>query len=63
MAEKKTKSYLSGKEIRTITKENKKVMSRLEKYKKRRAKEAEFTTQMKVTKKLLNTYNKHGRKT
>ena len=61
MAEKKTKSYLSGKEIRTITKENKKVMSRLEKYKKRRAKEAEFTTQMKDENNILeiedlNTY-------
>ena len=61
MAEKKTNSYLSGKEIRKITKENKKVMNRLEKYKKRRAKESEFTTQMKDEKNILeiedlNTY-------
>ena len=48
MAEKKTnKGYLTGKEIRTITKANAKEMKRLEAYKNRKAEESEFLTQMK----------------
>ena len=55
------KNYLSGKEIRAIAKENRKVMSRLEKRKYRKADESEFTTQMKDNNNILeiedlNTY-------
>lgn len=53
--------YLTGKEIRKITKENSKVMRRLEKYKNRRAPESEFVTEMKSENNILeiddlNTY-------
>ncbi len=44
---KTNKNYLSGKEIRAITRENKKVMKRLEAYKYRKADESEYLTQMK----------------
>ncbi len=44
--EKNSKNYLSGREIRAITKENAKEMKRLEAYKKRKADESEFLTQM-----------------
>ena len=43
---KKTQNYLSGKEIRAIARENKKVMKRLEAYKYRKADESEYLTQM-----------------
>ncbi len=43
----KGKNYLSGKEIRAITRENKKVMKRLEAEKYRKAEESEYLTQMK----------------
>ena len=54
-------SYLTGKEIRAIAKENAKVMMRLEKYKNRKAHESEFTTEMRDSKNILeiedlNTY-------
>ncbi len=45
MSEKK-KSYLTGKEIRAIAKENAKIVKRLEAYKNRKADESEFLTQM-----------------
>ncbi len=45
--QKKTSSYLTGKEIRAIAKENAKVMKALEKYKYRKADESEFLTEMK----------------
>ena len=54
--ENETKSkgnYLTGKEIRKIAKENKKVMKRLEAYKYRRAPESEYTTQMKDEQNIL----------
>ena len=59
MAEKK--QYLSGKEIRKIAKENKKVMLTLEKEKWKSKPESEFTTQMKDDSNILeiedlNTY-------
>lgn len=59
MAEKK--QYLSGKEIRKIAKENKKVMMSLEKEKWKKKPESEFTTQMKDESNILeiedlNTY-------
>ena len=50
MAEKKTnKGYLTGKEIRAITKANAKEMKRLEAYKNRKAEESEFLTEMSPT--------------
>ena len=42
-----SRNYLSGKEIRAIAKENKKVMKRLEAEKYRKADESEYLTQMK----------------
>ena len=61
MAEKTNKGYLTGKEIRAITKANAKEMKRLEAYKNRKAEESEFLTQMKDPKNILeiedlNTY-------
>ena len=61
MAEKKTKSYLTGKEIRKIAKENAKTMRVLENYKNRRADESEFLSEMKDQNNILeiedlNTY-------
>jgi len=58
---KTNKNYLSGKEIRAITRENKKVMKRLEAYKYRKADESEYLTQMKDDNNILeidelNTY-------
>ena len=47
MAEQKKSHYLSGKEVRAIAKENRKIMNALEKRKHRRADESEFTTEMK----------------
>ena len=57
----KSGSYLTGKEIRAIAKENSKIMFRLEKYKYRKADESEFTTRMKDDSNILeiedlNTY-------
>ncbi len=46
MAKKTDTHYLSGKEIRAIAKENRKIMSALEKRKHRRAEESEFLTEM-----------------
>ena len=40
------KNYLTGKEIRAITKENAKVMKRLEAYKNRKCDEKEYLTEM-----------------
>ncbi len=58
---KTNKNYLSGKEIRAITRENKKVMKCLEAYKYRKADESEYLTQMKDDNNILeidelNTY-------
>ena len=50
---KTTNSYLSGKEIRKIAKENGKVMKRLEAYKYRKADESEFVTELKDEKNIL----------
>jgi len=60
MAEKNTnKGYLTGKEIRAITKENNKVMKRLEAYKHRKAEESEFLTQMKNPENILEIEDLH----
>ncbi len=55
----KNTNYLSGKEIRQIAKENKKIMNELEKYKYRKASEDEFTTEMKDNKNILEIDNLH----
>ena len=57
----KKSQYLSGKEIRKIAKENKKVMMSLEKEKWKKKPESEFTTEMKDENNILeiedlNTY-------
>ena len=44
---KEKRSYLSGREVRAIAKENAKVMKRLEAYKYRKAEESEYVTEMK----------------
>ncbi len=59
MAEKKTKGYLTGKEIRAITKENAKQMRRLEAFKNRHAEESEFTTQMRDPANILEIEDLH----
>ena len=60
MAEKSTnKGYLTGKEIRAITKENNKVMKRLEAYKHRKAEESEFLTEMKNPENILEIEDLH----
>ena len=43
---KEKRSYLSGREVRAIARENKKVMKRLEAYKNRKAEESEFLSEM-----------------
>lgn len=58
---KTNKNYLSGKEIRAITRENKKIMKRLEAEKYRKADESEYLTEMKNDDNILeidelNTY-------
>ncbi len=55
----KNTNYLSGKEIRQIAKENKKIMNELERYKYRKASEDEFTTEMKDNKNILEIDNLH----
>ena len=51
--------YLSGKEIRAIAKENAKVIKRLEAYKKRKADESEFLTEMKDNRNILEIEDLH----
>ncbi|MBQ6831187.1 MAG: ABC transporter ATP-binding protein [Oscillospiraceae bacterium] len=51
--------YLSGKEIRAIAKENAKVIKRLEAYKKRKAEESEFLTEMKDNRNILEIEDLH----
>lgn len=52
-------SYLSGKEIRKIAKENSKVMKRLEAYKYRKADESEFVTELKDSTNILEIEDLH----
>jgi len=60
MADKNTnKGYLTGKEIRAITKANAKEMKRLEAYKNRKAEEHEFLTQMKNDQNILEIEDLH----
>lgn len=55
----KIDKYLSGKEIRAIARENKKVMKRLEAYKHRKANESEYLTRMKDNNNILEIDNLH----
>ncbi len=56
---KSNQNYLSGKEIRAIARENKKVMKRLEAYKYRKADESEYLTQMKSNDNILEIDQLH----
>ena len=56
----KNKNYLSGKEIRAIAKENKKIMKQLEAYKNRKADESEYLTQMKNGENILEIDGLHS---
>ena len=56
---KKDNHYLSGKEIRAIARENRKVTSALEKRKHRHADESEFVTEMKDKNNILEIENLH----
>jgi len=56
---KKNGHYLSGKEIRAIAKENRKVMNALEKKKHRKAAESEFISQMKDDANILEIEDLH----
>ncbi len=55
----KNKNYLSGKEIRAIAKENKKVMKRLEAEKYRKADESEYLSEMKKSENILEIEDLH----
>ena len=57
--EQKSGSYLTTKEIRSIAKENAKIMHRLEKYKYRKAPESEFRTVMKDDANILEIEDLH----
>ena len=60
MAKKETnKGYLTGKEIKAITKANAKEIKRLEAYKNRKAEEHEFLTEMKDPKNILEIEDLH----
>jgi len=53
------KNYLSGKEIREIARENKKVMKRLEAYKYRKCEESEYLTEMRDPSNILEIDDLH----
>ena len=57
--EKKKKSYLTGREIRAIAKENAKIMKRLEAYKHRRCEESEFLAEMRDDANILEIEDLH----
>ena len=56
---KKSSHYLSGREIRAISKANAKVMKKLEDYKNRKAPESEFTTELKDSANILEIEDLH----
>ncbi len=56
---KKTKGYLSGREVRAIAKANNKEMKRLEAYKNRHAEESEFLSQMHNSENILEIEDLH----
>ncbi len=59
MAKQEKRGYLTGREIRAITKANNKEMKRLEAYKNRKADESEFTTQMRDPNNILEIDDLH----
>ena len=58
-AEKKNKNYLTGKEVKAIAKANAKRIKELEKYKNRKAEEAEFLSEMKDPDNILEIEDLH----
>ena len=58
-AEKKNKNYLTGKEVKAIAKANAKRIKELEKYKNRKAEEAEFLSEMKDPNNILEIEDLH----
>ncbi len=60
MAEKKKGHYLTGKEIREITRENRKITRELEKKKHRKADESEFVSKMKDDNNILEIEDLHA---
>ena len=58
-AEKKNKNYLTGKEVKAIAKANAKRIKELEKYKHRKAEEAEFLSEMKDPNNILEIEDLH----
>ena len=59
MAKQNNNGYLSGKEIRTIARENRKITRRLEAYKNRKAPESEFLSQMRDPSNILEIEDLH----
>ncbi len=59
MAKQEKRGYLTGREIRAITKANNKEMKRLEAYKNRKADEAEFVTELKNPNNILEIEDLH----
>ena len=59
MSEKKTRGYLTGREIRAIAKENAKQMKALEAYKYRKAPESEFLSEMRDPENILEIDDLH----
>ncbi len=59
MAKQEKRGYLTGREIRAITKANNKEMKRLEAYKNRKADESEFVTQLKKPDNILEIEDLH----
>ena len=59
MSENKTKGYLTGKEIRAISKANAKEIKRLEAYKNRKCDESEYLSQMKNPENILEIEDLH----
>ena len=58
-AEKKNKNYLTGKEVKAIAKANAKRIKELERYKNRKAEEAEFLSEMKDPNNILEIEDLH----
>ena len=53
-------NHLSGKEVRAIAKENKKIVKKLEAYKNRKAPETEYLTEMKDSSNILEIEDLHS---
>ena len=60
MAKVKNSNHLSGKEVRRIAKDNKKVIKRLEAYKNRKADESEYLSAMRDSANILEIEDLHS---